>query len=207
MMDSNSVNDNFDYLLQLTKVLTSECRSSRAATDRIESLLKRVATQSNIPYDTLSKATGKRNNSEDNTTTTDVLNEKEQLILENYKLIYMIEQEEYLKKKLWELIKNINDHILSVKNFIIQQKLDKIEDFDNFMFENFDSLEINFFNNIQILENSNGITKGKIALIVNEFKENYKEIDWNLIPKDSKYYANLHWKISQFESMYNEKLT
>ena len=48
-------NDNFDYLLQLTKALTTECRVNRQETDRIELLLKRLAKQSGISYDRLSK--------------------------------------------------------------------------------------------------------------------------------------------------------
>lgn len=47
--------DSFDYLLQLTKALSAECRANRQETDRIELLLKRLAKQSGISYDNLSK--------------------------------------------------------------------------------------------------------------------------------------------------------
>ncbi|CCF57401.1 hypothetical protein KAFR_0C04100 [Kazachstania africana CBS 2517] len=196
--------DNFDFLLQLTKVLTSECRSSRQETDKIELLLKRVAKQAGISYSEFSKPiTGETQNKYDSLCKP---TERETLIQENYQLLYQIEQQEYIQKKIWHLINNINEHLNSIKSFIVEQKLNRALDLDTFMCDNFGNKINALQSNITVLRTSGQISKENIEDIINKFRILYKTVDWDSIRRDSTSYKNLINKINRIEEEYNIKL-
>ncbi|CCK70939.1 Far3p KNAG_0F02770 [Huiozyma naganishii CBS 8797] len=129
--------DNFEYLLQLTKVLANECRQTRQETDKIELLFKRVAKQSAISYEDLSaKVPTETLESYEKLSTPNTI---DQLINENYALLYKIEQRDYINAKIFALINNINDHLASIKNFVIEQKFTREQDLENFVYENIEA--------------------------------------------------------------------
>lgn len=51
--------------------------------------------------------------------TTENIDEIHRLVLENYNIIESIQRQDYLNDKLWTLIKAINDHLQSLKGFVI----------------------------------------------------------------------------------------
>ncbi|CCC71686.1 hypothetical protein NCAS_0I00180 [Naumovozyma castellii] len=209
-MNSNNTNansDSFDYILQLTKVLTAECRASRQETDKIELNLQRIAKQVGLSYEQLTNKVNQEVQERYSETINETAkDEKERLIIENYQLIYQIEQAEYLKKRVWNLIKNINDHILSIKNFITQQRMNSLQDFDNFMFDNFENVERQLDDNIVNLDESNDITKENIALALEKLQKTMDGIDWTMVPRDSHHIQSLKRKLESFEQLYGISL-
>ncbi|KAK5782492.1 Far3p PWA37_000570 [Arxiozyma heterogenica] len=212
--------DSFEYLYQLTKTLSESSRASRQETDKIELLLKRVAKQSIISYEQLSKdvaldvkrkhnntvLTGEQQDREEN--------EIQKLIKENYRLIYEIEQEEYLNKKFMSMIENVEEQLQSIKNYIIELKLTREQDIENFIYENIQSKTKIVLNNSDDLKLKNDITEENISNnIVKKFRDTYKNLNLNekreegreLLNRD-KLTENLEQEIDKFEERYKIKL-
>lgn len=153
--------DSFDYLLQLTKALSAECRANRQETDRIELLLKRLAKQSGISYDNLSKNiipdSWKDNASQKASPPT----EAQKLISENFKLIYEIEKQEYFNTKAVALINNINEHFSYIKNFIDEQNAIRERNIATFTSEKLNERNKSLQQNYESLKTENEETKKK----------------------------------------------
>lgn len=198
-------NDNFDNILQLSKILTSESRSSRQETDRIELLLKRVAKQSAISYEGLS--TDIPQETADAYDTLSRPSEAEKLIRENYNLLYHIEQQEYIEKKVHALIKNINQHIFSIKNVLIDQRISREQDLENFMYENIEAKGKIIQASIEKLSKKNELISDKLNSIIVAFRDVYTHINWSLIPQNTNEYIKFSEKIAYIESTYDIQLT
>ncbi|CAI4670256.1 AMM_1a_G0040880.mRNA.1.CDS.1 [Saccharomyces cerevisiae] len=195
-------NDSFDYLLQLTKALSAECRANRQETDRIELLLKRLAKQSGISYDNLSKNiipdSWKDNASQKASPPT----EAQKLISENFKLIYEIEKQEYFNTKAVALINNINEHFSYIKNFIDEQNAIRERNIATFTSEKLDERNKSLQQNYESLKTENEETKKKLHSIIKQFEKLLKEVDWDRISKDSRDYSRFKKQLEYLQDTY-----
>lgn len=194
--------DSFDYLLQLTKALSAECRVNRQETDRIELLLKRLAKQSGISYDNLSKNiipdSWKDNASQKASPPT----EAQKLISENFKLIYEIEKQEYFNTKAVALINNINEHFSYIKNFIDEQNAIRERNIATFTSEKLDERNKSLQQNYESLKTENEETKKKMHSIIKQFEKLLKEVDWDRISKDSRDYSRFKKQLEYLQDTY-----
>lgn len=209
--------DNFEYLYQLTKNLSESSRASRQETDKIELLLKRVAKQSVISYEQLSKDVSldvKRKYK-------DALlhgagrdkgeGEIRRLINENYRLLYEIEQEEYMNKKFLSMIENVEEQLQSIKNYIIELKLTREQDFENFIYENVQSKTKIILNHSDNLETKNDIMEDNLLNnIVKKFRDMYENLNMCKQEENNNDRAQLiktlEQEIDKFEKQYKTKL-
>ncbi|EJS42402.1 far3p [Saccharomyces arboricola H-6] len=199
---NSGANDSFDYLLQLTKTLTAECRANRQKTDRIELLLKRLAKQSGISYDKLSKNTIPDSWKSNKSQTESPPSEAQQLIYENFKLIYDIEKQEYFNTRILALIGNINEHFSYIKNFIDEQGATRGRDVAVFASEKLDERNKSLHQNFKLLKTENEETKRKLRAVIEQFEINLEIIDWELIPKDSKNYNRFQKQLEYLQNAY-----
>ncbi|KOG97394.1 Far3p [Saccharomyces eubayanus] len=195
-------NDSFEYLLQLTKTLTAECRSNRQETDRIELLLKRLAKQSGISYDKLSRNIIPDQWKDNETQTVSTPSESQLLIYDNFKLIYEIEKQEYFNGKINALISNINEHFSYIKNFIDEQNVIRGRDVAVFASDKLDERNINLQQNYNLLKTENEETKKKLNTVIEQFETLLKEIDWESIPKDSRHYTRFQKQLEYLQNAY-----
>lgn len=203
--------DNFEYLYQLTRNLSDESRSTREETDKIELLLKRVAKQSSISYKQLSSdvkpETLQRYNEE-----IDDKDEVTRLIEDNYRLIYEIEQEDYLNKKFLMMIENIKEQLQSIKNYIIEIKLTREQDLENFLYENITSKNKIIESNIKELRVKNQLSEERIeSEVIDKFRILYRELKGNSLWQREKdrsptLVASLEQEIDDIEQLYNISL-
>lgn len=105
------------------------------------------------------------------------LSEDESLIRENYRLIYEIEQEEYLNGKFLSMINNVKEQLDSIKNYIIEIKLTREQDLENFLYENVYSKSKIVGNSEGVLREKNGVSQ-EILLnqVVDRFRRLYNEM-------------------------------
>lgn len=202
--------DNFEYLYQLTSNLSDESRNTRQETDKIELLLKRVAKQSTISYEQLSTTvkpdTIQRYNEEVNDK-----DEVQKLIEANYKLIYEIEQEEYLNKKFLLMIENVKEQLQSIKNYIIEIKLTREQDLENFLYENIHSKSKIMESNTKDLKLKNELSEERIqSEVIDKFRSLYRELKSNtaLQEREDKkpFLTALEDEINEIEQLYNINL-
>lgn len=214
--------DNFDYLYELTKKLSESSRASRQETDKIELLLKRVAKQSIISYEQLSKDVSldvKRSFKDTmlHGVNNDRANDKiQKLIKKNYRLIYEIEQEEYFNKKFFSMVGNVEEQLQSIKNYIIELKLTKEQDTENFIYDNVQSKTKIILNNSDDLKAKNDIMEDNILNdIVKKFKDTYRNLNLCKKGKEETKENNinrdilietLEQEIDKFEQQYKVKL-
>lgn len=195
-------NDSFEYLLQLTKTLTAECRSNRQETDRIELLLKRLAKQSGISYDKFSRNIIPDQWKDNGTQMVSTPSESQQLICENFKLIYEIEKQEYFNAKIIALVSNINEHFSYIKNFIDEQNVIRGRDVAVFASEKLDERNKNLHKNYNLLKTENEETKRKLHTVIEQFEILLKEIDWKSIPEDSRHYTRFQKQLEYLQNAY-----
>lgn len=214
--------DNFDYLYELTKNLSESSRASRQETDKIDLLLKRVAKQSIISYEQLSKDVSldvKRRYKDTmlHGVNNDRANDKiQKLIKENYRLIYEIEQEEYLNKKFFSMVGNVEEQLQSIKNYIIELKLTREQDTENFIYDNVQSKTKIILNNSDDLKAKNDIMEDNILNdIVKKFQDTYRNLNLCKKGKEETKENNVNRHISieildqeidKFEQQYKVKL-
>lgn len=197
-------NDNFQYISELMATLTTEFRSNRQETDKIELLLKRVAKQSSISYEKLGGEV-----CEDTLEKYEKLsepNEVETLINENYDLLYQIEQQRYINNKISSLVQSIAEHFTSIKNFVKEQKFMREQDLDNFIYENFESQAVIIdahLNNLRMKKNNSAENLPKI---ISKLQKMFKEVEWELLAKDKKRYPSLINQIQILNDEFNIKL-
>lgn len=199
-MDGSS-SDNFEYILQLTKILSAECRANRQERDRVEQLFKRLAKQSYVSYEQLSGdvAPGKKELFEKLSNPT----EEDQLIRQNYELLKQIELQEYMNNKVWLLINEINEHLSSIKNFVIERKLAASKDVMNFIDEKFTVNGQRLDMSCQALQNQLHVSKEKSEMVLQEFKSLIQGIEWNLVPKDSNNFIKFQSKLRILKNRYD----
>lgn len=199
-MDGSS-SDNFEYILQLTKILSAECRANRQERDRVEQLFKRLAKQSYVSYEQLSGdvAPGKKELFEKLSNPT----EEDQLIRQNYELLKQIELQEYMNNKVWLLINEINEHLSSIKNFVIERKLAASKDVMNFIDEKFTVNGQRLDMSCQALRNQLHVSKEKSEMVLQEFKSLIQGIEWNLVPKDSSNFIKFQSKLRILKNRYD----
>lgn len=194
--------DSFDYLLQLTKALSAECRANRQETDRIELLLKRLAKQSGISYDKLSKNIIPDSWKDSRSQTAPPPTEAQQLISENFKFIYEIEKQEYFNTKALALINNINEHFSYIKNFIDEQNSIRERNVVAFTSEKLDERNRSLQQNYRSLKTENEETKKKMHTVVEQLEKLLKEVDWDRITKDSRDYTRFKKQLEYLQDAY-----
>ncbi|GAV54327.1 hypothetical protein ZYGR_0AL00590 [Zygosaccharomyces rouxii] len=199
-MDGSS-SDNFDYILQLTKILSAECRANRQERDKVEHLFKRLAKQSYVNYEQLSGNVSPRKKELFNKLSTPT--EEDQLIRQNYELLKQIELQEYMNNKVWLLINEINEHLSSIKNFVIERKLAASKDVTNFIDEKFTMNGQRLDMSCQVLRNELNVSKEKSELVIQEFKNLIQEIDWHMVPKNSKNFIKFQSKLKILKNRYD----
>ncbi|KAH3899831.1 uncharacterized protein SCODWIG_01526 [Saccharomycodes ludwigii] len=142
-------NDCFEYLVNLTQQLIDHQKNNRLETNKLEQVLRRISKQSYITYEEYSKndLTNRitNTNGTDNENTINI--QENQLINENYKLIYQIKQQLFLKDRMCKLIEQFKELIRSIKFFILEQnnlmvKLEK------------DIINSYIYNNVSVLNNN-----------------------------------------------------
>ena len=112
--------DSFEYLLQLMKTLSAQSWSTRQQTEKVEQTLKRLAKQNQISFTENCKPPD-----EEAIKSLEELGgqtEEDLLVDENYRLMYQIQQQEYIHSKICLLIQQVNEMIASIKNFVVEQK-------------------------------------------------------------------------------------
>ncbi|GCF01000.1 hypothetical protein ZYGM_000866 [Zygosaccharomyces mellis] len=199
-MDGSS-SDNFEYILQLTKILSAECRANRQERDKVEHLFKRLAKQSYVSYEQLSGdvAPGKKELFRKLSNPT----EEDQLIRQNYELLKQIELQEYMNNKVWLLINEINEHLSSIKNFVIERKLAASKDVMNFIDEKFTVNGQRLDMSCQALRNQLHVSKEKSEMVLQEFKSLIQGIEWHLVPKNSNNFIKFQSKLRILENRYD----
>ncbi|CAL9735619.1 factor arrest protein 3 [Monosporozyma servazzii] len=201
--------DNFEYLYQLTRNLSDESRTTRDETDKIELLLKRVAKQSSISYKQLSSVV-KPETLQSYKNEKNEKDEVQQLIEDNYRLIYEIEQEEYLNKKFLLMIENIKEQLQSIKNYIIEIKLTREQDLENFLYENITSKSKIIESNVKELKLKNQLSDERIDTeVIGKFKVLYRELKANSLLQQHRspsLIAALEDEIDEIEQLYNISL-
>lgn len=199
-MDGSS-SDNFEYILQLTKILSAECRANRQERDKVEHLFKRLAKQSYVSYEQLSGdvAPGKKELFRKLSNPT----EEDQLIRQNYELLKQIELQEYMNNKVWLLINEINEHLSSIKNFVIERKLAASKDVMNFIDEKFTVNGQRLDMSCQALQNQLHVSKEKSEMVLQEFKSLIQGIEWHLVPKNSNNFIKFQSKLRILENRYD----
>lgn len=198
-MDESS-NDNFEYVFQLTKLLSTECRANRLERDKLEHLFKRLAKQSYVSYEQLSDDLSSKNKESFDLISTP--SEEDRLIVQNYGLLKQIELQEYTNNKVWLLINEINEHLSSMRNFVIERKLAASKDVSNFVEEKFTMNGQRLDMSYEVLRNEVDTTREKSELVAQEFEHLINEIDWGLVPKDSKNFLKLESKLKILEHNY-----
>lgn len=207
--------DNFEYVNQLAKGVSDQARSTRLETDKIELLLKRVAKQSTISYDQLSQEVNDETQRryEENISQKD---EIQRLIEENYKLIYEIEQEEYMNGKFMSMIENVNIQLESIKSYIIEIKLTREQDLDNFLYENVHSKNKIVDSSCHDLKLKKEASERRILeSVITKFRDTYRCLKREM--EESKGYGHLRndsgdildtieHKINEVEGRYNIEL-
>lgn len=201
---NNNANDNFEYISQLLSALTTESRTNRQETDKIELLLKRVAKQCAISYESLGSEVS--NETLKNYEALHEPSRTNQLINENYDLIYQIEQQRYINSKVTMLIQNITEHFVSIKNFIKEQKYVREQDLDNFIYENFESQMVILDSSIQKLEEKGNTSTSNLENAIKQLQITCKELDWDVVPKNTIGYKQLIKQIHELDEMYGIKL-
>ncbi|AQZ11156.1 FAR3 (YMR052W) [Zygosaccharomyces parabailii] len=204
VMDGSS-SDNFEYILQLTKILSAECRANRQERDKVEHLFKRLAKQSYVGYEHLSGNVTPKSRELFNKIATPT--EEDKLIKENYDLLKQIELQEYMNNKFWLLINEINEHLSSIRNFMIERKLSGSQDTANFIDEEFTMNCQRLDMSTDVLKRELNVTKEKSALVEQELKQLLEQIDWSEVPKNSREYINLHEQIQVLKNRYAVRFT
>ncbi|KAG0670298.1 hypothetical protein C6P45_002608 [Maudiozyma exigua] len=197
-------NDNFQYISQLMATLTTEFRSNRQETDKIELLLKRVAKQSSISYEKLGEEVSQDTLEKYNKLSEP--NEIDTLINENYDLLYQIEQQRYIHNKISSLVQSIAEHFVSIKNFVKEQKFMRDQDLDNFIYENFESQAVIMdahLGNLKMKKNNSGENLPKVIL---KLQQMFKEVDWNLLAMDEQRYPSIVNQIQKLDEEFKIKL-
>lgn len=201
-MDSSS--DNFDYVFQLTKVLGSQCRASRQESDKIESILRRLAKQSGLSYDQLSgKVSPSTQQKYDETSAPDLT---DKLILENYNLIYQIELQEYLNHRIWNLIQEILEHLNSIRGFVIERKMTGTQTINYYIQEKFDSTLEQLKGSQKTLQETKSITREKLTAVYDEVRAVMNQINWDRIPSASKERDRILELLSRLKESYGVDL-
>lgn len=175
---------------------------NRQETDRIELLLKRLAKQSGISYDRLSKNVTPDSWKDNRSQMASPPNEAQQFITENFKLIYEIEKQEYFNTKVLALISNINEHFSYIKNFIDEQNAIKGRDIVTFTSEKLDKRNRNLQQNYKLLKTENEETSKKIKAIIEQFEALLGEVNWECIPKDSRDYIRFQKQLEYLQDVY-----
>ncbi|QLQ80131.1 hypothetical protein HG537_0D01310 [Torulaspora globosa] len=201
-MDSSS--DNFDYVFQLIKVLGSECRANRQESDKIESILRKLAKQSGLSYDQLSEKVSESTRQKyDEASTPD---STDRLILENYNLIYEIELQEYLNRRIWNLIQEIIEHLNSIRGFIIERKLTGTQTIDYYIQDKFDLKVEQLRRSNESLQDTKRITGNKLAAIYDEIRIVLGQISWDDVPNNFKERERISEILLQLKDLYGVDL-
>lgn len=202
-MDLSS--DNFEYIFQLTKVLSAECRANRQERDKMENLLKRLAKQSGVSYEQLgNQVKPKVMETYQELSNT---NEIDRLTSENYEILYQIELQEYVNCKILALISEVAEHLNSIRSFVIERKLTGFQNIDNYLEEKFASGKEDLSSNQDVLRRSKECTREKLDILCHELKTLISRTDWSSIPKDSRAYVTFCKKLTQLETTYDLQLT
>ncbi|SCW03912.1 LAFE_0H01772g1_1 [Lachancea fermentati] len=195
--------DSFEYILHLTKLLSTECRSTRQETDHIEQLLKRLAKLTQVSYEDLS-----REPSSEVREKYEKLNEKseeEKLVDENLSLLYQIEHQECMNRRIWGMIDQIDDLLASIKKFVVEQKAHRSRNERQFIESIFGKRVANLEASIKDLSRNRETSFQKIELLIKELQYICSEIEWSKIP-ESKYGQELRQKLTSVENKYDIKL-
>ncbi|EDO15732.1 hypothetical protein Kpol_1073p20 [Vanderwaltozyma polyspora DSM 70294] len=184
-MEPNS-SDNFEYVLQLTRILSTECRSSRQQTEHINHILSKVAKLSGVSYEQYSEGVDKT--TQERYDAISGKSEIETLVSENYNLIYKIEQQDYMNKKVWTLINHVNEHINSIRIFLKEQKLLKTTKYKDILNEKIVIQENIVDQNTQVLMKSKDSMVLKINEVLQKLSIVLKEIDFTKIEQNSDYF-------------------
>ncbi|CUS22266.1 LAQU0S05e01508g1_1 [Lachancea quebecensis] len=195
--------DSFEYLLHLTKGLSTECRSTRQGTERIEHLVKRLAKLTQTSYEELSKDPepfvlerykGLSGESE-----------RDRLERENYALIYQIERQEYVCRRIWSLIDQVEDLLESIKKFVVEQQGHRLRTENEFLDTVVHSRMANLQVSTEDLVEAKIASRAKLDMLIRELESLCKQIDWNKL-SDSEDAAVLSRKVSEVENKYKLKL-
>ncbi|AGO11891.1 AaceriADR125Wp [[Ashbya] aceris (nom. inval.)] len=193
--------DSFDYILQLTKTLSSQCWNNRQETQKLEQLLKRLAKQAHISYEQfINEPSAEASRMyEENTQ----LTEEERLVQENYQLVYQIEQQEYLNTRFWILIGQINELIVSIRNFIVEQRSIRPKAEAEFIERNVAECEEKLVENQTHLSQAGENSSQVIAALLQELVQVCSEVNWNNVPRDSRSFQRLLQKMEKVERVHN----
>ncbi|BAO41485.1 factor arrest protein 3 [Kluyveromyces marxianus DMKU3-1042] len=196
--------DSFEYLLQLTKTLSSQAWSARQQTDKVEQSLKRLAKQHYIPYKEYSKPP-----------TAEALDEfaqikakspEELIVEENYRLMYQIQQQEYIHSKVCLLVQQINEMIVSIRDFIVEYKATAPHKHQEFVAANVANPVQSLSSAQTALEKGHNVANKKVAMLIEELVLACKNVPWNKIEKDDLAYQRFKSLVKDFEDKYNIQL-
>ncbi|AAS52045.2 ADR125Wp [Eremothecium gossypii ATCC 10895] len=193
--------DSFDYILQLTKTLSSQCWNNRQETLKLEQLLKRLAKQTHISYEQFTNEPSAEASKiyDENAQ----LTEEERLVQENYQLVYQIEQQEYLNTRFWILIGQINELIVSIRNFIVEQRSIRPKAEAEFIERNVTECEEKLVTNqMRLLQAEENSTEA-IAALLKELVQVCSEVNWSNVPRDSRSFQRLLQNMEKVQKVHN----
>ncbi|SCU83056.1 LAME_0C03818g1_1 [Lachancea meyersii CBS 8951] len=195
--------DSFEYLFHLSKGLSTECRATRQGTERIELLVRRLAKLTQTSYEDLSKEPSQQVWDEYNKMSTE--NEKDRLIRENYALVYQIECQEYVCKRIWALIDQIEDLLESIKQFVVEQGAHRARTESQFVEKVVQSRIRAVQKSSRSLTESDKTARTKLDLLIQELQDVCRQINWDQVAQTVET-RHLEAKILQAQDKYGIKL-
>ncbi|SCU79494.1 LAFA_0B03488g1_1 [Lachancea sp. 'fantastica'] len=195
--------DSFEYLLHLTKGLSKECRATRQGTERIELLVRRLAKVTQSSYEELSKEPSSQ--VWDRYHEISAESEKDRLIRENFALVYQIECQEYVCKRIWALIDQIEDLLESIKQFVVEQGAHRARTASQFIEDVVQTRIRSVQSSNQDLTETTKTARSKLDLLMQELQQVCKQVNWDQVQKaeENRY---LHTRILRVQQKYGIKL-
>lgn len=195
--------DSFEYFFHLAKTLSTECRSTRQGTERIEQLIKRLTKLTQTSFEELSSEPDE--DVKKKYESLKVENERDRLIRENYTLIYQIERQEYVCKRIWALIDQIEDLLESIKKFVVEQRAHRTKTERQFVEMVLKSRIMQLQTSTEGHASATRHSRTKLDFLLKELHDACQGIDWSQLPNtnDSR---RLLQKVSELEDKYDFKL-
>ncbi|CDO96547.1 unnamed protein product [Kluyveromyces dobzhanskii CBS 2104] len=192
--------DNFEYLLQLVKTLGSQAWATRQQTDKVEQSLKRLAKQNQIKFSEYTKPPSDvtvKQAAQFRTKT-----KEEELVEENYRLMYQIEQQEYIHSKVCMLIQQIDEMIVSMRNFIVEYKTSAPEKNREFISRSITAQVSALTSGEKQLSGGHTTAQNKLRILTEELVDLFQNVPWHKVANDNLNYVRLKNLIADFEDKY-----
>lgn len=196
--------DSFEYLLQLMKTLSSQAWATRQQTEKVEQSLKRLAKQNQISYNEYAKSPNDETLGQVNTLKQKT--KEEELVEENYRLMYQIEHQEYIHSKIYLLIQQIDEMIVSMRNFIVEYKTSAPQKQQEFITKSVTAPMSRLKYSEKQLNDGHINAEKQLKILMGELTDLFNRVPWHKVPNDNLNYLRLKNVIGDFEDKYQTKI-